>query len=377
MGQLVNPFRKYKCPACGEEFYPGDCAIVSSIDKSEIRGPRANIFSRTYVPLLKGSKYVKKLALRECPNPKCKRLLPYNIPDVESYTIAIVGDSSSGKSHYIASCIHQLKQYQALQVIGCSSITGLRDTDERYFRNYYEPIYRIRKKLDLTPRAMPGSLIEPLIYELVFQERSALQPAKSINLLFYDTSGEDMDDERRMVEYSHFILNASAIIFLADPLAMPGIVKVLPNHLQPPVIRERSTVEVFDRVMGTFRRHKGVGLGKKLDTPVAITVSKSDLLQFAVKGTHRPLFLSDSVYYNQLDIPKFDFISNEVQTLLQAMGDRVLLKAVDQFEDVSFFAVSATGWPPDPNGEFPPLEPLRCLDPLLWSLWKLGIINVG
>lgn len=372
MVQVVNPFRKYKCPYCGEEFYPGNCAIVSSMDRNVIlRGPRADIFSRAFVPPLKGSKYVKRLALRECPNPKCKSLLPYNIPEAESYTIAIVGDSTSGKSHYIASCINQLRQFQAMQVIGCSSITGLRDTDKNYFKDYYEPIYRNKKKLNPTQQAT-SSLIEPLVYELVFQE----PPARRINLLFYDTSGEDMNNDRSLVEYSHFILDAAAIIFLADPMVMPGVVKVLPSHLKPPFTREQSTVQVFNRIMTTFMNNKNVGDGKKLDTPIAITVSKSDLLQFAVRGTQRPLFLSDSVYYNQLDIPKFAFISNEVQYFLQMMGDKTLLKAVDQFENVSFFAVSATGWPPDENGEFPPLEPLRCLDPLLWSLWKLGIIKV-
>lgn len=373
MVKLVNPFHKYICPSCGEEFYPGNSAIIDR-SGNVLQEERPGFLARTLITTLEGTKYTRAYAMRQCPN--CKGKLPRNIESVQSYTIAIVGDSVSGKSHYIASCIHQLKQDYALQVIGCNSIIGQGDTDENYYNNYYAPIYINRQKILGTAR---GLRYDPLIYELVFPERSALQPTKSINLLFYDSSGEDIVEQAAMVEYSYYILNASAIIFLADPIQMPGIVKILPRHLKPTPdqLRRISTAEVLNRVLGTFRQHSGLRSGQKLKTPVAITVSKSDLLKFAAKGRQSPLFLNDNYYTNRLDVSKFDYISNEVQGLLHDLGDRVLLRSSELFENTSFFAVSATGWPPDDQGNFPPLEPLRCLDPLLWTLWKLGIINVG
>jgi hypothetical protein len=373
MVKLANPLRKNVCPICGEDYYPGNCAIVSNSGQV-LQEAHTGFLARAFVTPLEGRKLIKARAQRQCPY--CGGRLPPNDDYVKNYTIAIVGDSVSGKSHYLASCIHQLKQDHALQVIGCSSVIGQGNTDENYYNTYYLPIYLNRQKILAT---QPGIRYDPLIYELVFPERSALQPAKTVNLLFYDSSGEDIIEQNNMVVYSQYILNASAIIFLADPMQMPGVVKALPNHLKPTpdLVRRLTTSEVLNRVLETFKRSQRIRPGQKLKTPIAITVSKSDLLKFVAKGRQSPLFLNDNVYANQLDLPKFDYISNEVQAFLYSAGDRVLLRSSELFEDVCFFAVSATGWPPDDQGAFPPLEPVRCLDPLVWALWRLGIINVG
>jgi hypothetical protein len=44
------------------------------------------------------------------------------------------------------------------------------------------------------------------------------------------------------------------------------------------------------------------------------------------------------------------------------------------FQNTSFFAVSATGWPVDSQAKYPAIEPVRVLDPLLWVLAKIGVI---
>lgn len=368
--RLSDPFRAVTCPYCNEDYYPGNCAIVANLSYGNIspgdvlQKVRPGFLPRIFVTSLTGKKYVRTRAERKCP--RCDHALPPNDDRAESYTIAIVGDGSSGKSHYIASCINQLRQFQALQVIGCNQIIGQGTTDQRYYNNYYVPIYMNKQKVPLSDRNV---LAEPLIYELMF-------PGKSINLQFYDSSGEDMADPNTMVQFSHFILNASAIIFLADPMTMPGIVNSLPSHLQKQAPRTLSSSQVLNRVIYTFRQHQGGNLNKNLKIPVAITLSKSDLLQFADRGPFPPLYLSDNVLPNQLDIPKFGVISNEIQTLIRRLGDQNLLKSSESFDDVSFFAVSATGWPEDTNGQFPTIEPIRCLDPLLWVLWRLGIIKV-
>jgi GTPase SAR1 family protein len=307
---------------------------------------------------------VRTRAVRKCLH--CDHALPPS-DDIKSYTIAIVGDVSSGKSHYIASFINQLRQFQALQVIGCMKMIGHGNTDDNYHNNYYVPVYLNKQKI-LNTRA--GQLPDPLIYELIF-------PDKRIRLQFYDSSGEDIIDQQQLVRFSNYVLNASAIIFLADPMTMPGIVKSLPSHLQKQAPRQLTPTQVLDRVIYTFQQNQGGNLNKKVDIPIAIAISKSDLLQFADRGPFQPLYLSENVLPNQLDIPKFEVISNEIQTLIRRIGDQNLLLTSQSFSDVSFFAVSATGWPEDNNGQFPALEPIRCLDPLLWVLWRLGIIKVG
>ena len=365
--------KRVQCPHCHEWFYPGECRIVAKLpyktkyvdinpgDVMKRPSPLAMFHSEP----LTGPLYTRTQAVRQCPH--CDHDLPRNIDIAKSYTIAIVGDGTSGKSHYIASCINQLQQAPALQVIGCGQIIGQGDTDDRYINEYYAPIYGNKIKVEASQQR---HIEPPLVYELIF-------PDKSVNLMFYDSSGEDMVDQTRLVQYSNYILNASAIIFLADPLSMPKIRNVVPTHLLPPGQRALNPATVLNRITETFRYNNSVSNAKKLRIPVAITISKSDLLEFAVTNASSLLYLKENVLPNRFDSGHFDAISKQVQDVLYRLGDQVLLKSSQSFENMSFFAVSATGWTPDKDGKFPAIEPKRCLDPLLWSLWKLGIIYDG
>lgn len=362
MRKLVNPFRKITCPYCLESFYPGECAIVTNAGIT-LRTIRTGFLARSFVVSLRERNYIRALAVRQCPY--CKRALPYNIdPMTPTYTIAIVGNSSSGKSHYLASCIHLLMQAEAWQTIGCNRIVGQDNTDQLFYLNYYEPIF---KKAQSIPPTQSIIVPEPLIYELVF-------PNKLVNLLFYDASGEDIANADKLT-FSHYILNAFAIIFLADPRSMPCVVDALPASLQSYRSEQYSNTAILNRVISTFKQGASIAPGERLKIPIAITVSKSDLLEFVVSGTHTPLYLRDHDLSSAIDITQFEVINQEVQDFLRRCGDQSLLGTSEMFENVSFFAVSATGWPEDSNGRFPSIQPRRCLDPLLWILWKLGVIN--
>src|SRR5947199_1609813 len=95
-----SPYVKCVCPSCLTEIYLGECRIVSGktsgIVLKEPKGPLA----RMYAEPLDGPKYTLEMARRECT--ACGYHLPYNIELVSSVTLVIVGDTFSGKSHYIA-----------------------------------------------------------------------------------------------------------------------------------------------------------------------------------------------------------------------------------------------------------------------------------
>lgn len=370
---FINPFYKHICPNCGDSFYPGECAIYSVTKNKDLQVARKGFWARFWVPPLIGPVYTRDFARRRCP--ACAQLFPYNIERVRSYTIAIIGDVSAGKSHYIAACIDQLKKY-ALQVVGCTQIIGLDNADEEFNNKFYKPVFVQRQQIPPTQQATI-KVNKPLVYELVFRQETAFFSQHSINLLFYDASGEDIAQQDRMVQYSSYIAYADAIIFLADPLTMPNIVKELPRNMQPKAIRERSSVEVFNRVLHTFRNIHALPQNVKMKMAVAITLSKSDLLKYVTKKERQePLFLSDSVYTNALDSKMFEIIDSEVRRFILQYGDQTLIHASDAFSNASFFAISATGFSPDETGHFPIIEPKRCLDPLLWTLWKLGVIKL-
>src|SRR5947209_7054128 len=99
-----NVYIKRICPQCIQEFYPGDCDIVSTTtidsttntNKVLKKAPKSGLqqhLSRIN-PERIDSKNVLELACRKCPS--CGYLLPYNIELVENLNIAIVGDVFSG-----------------------------------------------------------------------------------------------------------------------------------------------------------------------------------------------------------------------------------------------------------------------------------------
>src|SRR5713101_5075503 len=122
--------RKRLCPACIEEFYPGDCRILSERTREELKpAPRGwfeKHYARLYPEPLFHPKYFNKSPRRECPN--CGFLLPSNFEKVEkNLNIVIVGDVGVGKTHYLAVLINELKRLHNVFYI-----VGQDDTESRY-----------------------------------------------------------------------------------------------------------------------------------------------------------------------------------------------------------------------------------------------------
>ncbi len=172
----MNLYVKRLCPYCIQEFFLGDCDIVSTVTSGKVLkqapkgGPQLH-FARLSPERLDGPKYVRELACRKCPNPDCGQLLPYNIERVDNISIAVVGDTFSGKSHYIAAFIHQIREGLLSQGINryvrfeCLN----QQVEDQYIRDYYEPLFVKKQKIEGTQPAI-NSIREPLIYELVIRE---------------------------------------------------------------------------------------------------------------------------------------------------------------------------------------------------------------
>ena len=82
---------------------------------------------------------------------------------------------------------------------------------------------------------------------------------------------------------------------------------------------------------------------------------------------------SNPDYPCQINLPELDTVDKEVRSILEERGEHGLLHTTQSFSKAKFFATSATGYPPDANGQYPLINPFRCLDPLLWILHSLGI----
>ncbi len=222
----------------------------------------------------------------------------------------------------------------------------------------------------MTPFAQKP-LDEPLIYEMRIAGRR-------INLLIYDASGEDIAQIDTRVSNKPHILNAQAMIFLADPWSMPGFVDQLSHHLRPDpkALTGRMSADVLNNVIEVFKRASGRARDTLFSLPIAIALSKSDLIPYVVTRSGDPRYaaLADPQYTSLLNRAESNGIHVVVRQLLLEVGEYSLVTMEQTIERINFSAITATGVAQDSQGKYPQVVPHRCLDPLFWVLRELEIV---
>lgn len=402
--------KQIRCPSCISMIYAGDCPIVATADPFVDISPGIvpHTITTKPIPPVPGTNLRRKLVriekntlLKKAPpdktleqgrarmNPEpldrelyalcearrvchlCGYYLPVNFDSVKSKTIAIVGDNYSGKSHYIAALIKQLQEKKFLNVGQGLTFTCLTpDMENFYVMNYFQPLFD-NKHIIAPSQRFTETTHTPLIYEISMQT-TIQRPIKTLNLVIYDTAGEDYIIQQRLVRFARYALSADAIIFLADPISIPEILNNLPPNADYIKVPKRTANSGLEQLIASVKNFKGVDNFRSV--PIAVTLSKADLLKYMVPLSGQYFFMLFHEYTGNVPLSELERINNEVKDFIRRFGDSALLHTVAFFKKVSFFATSATGYAPDEQGIFPAVVPQRCLDPLLWILHELKIL---
>ncbi len=371
---VFDGFRKIICPFCAKEYRLGDLEMYSQVTRTVIKEAPKNRLESLWAGFrpgtLEGKENVVARKLRRCPN--CHTTLPPNIEYVDqNIIIAVIGDGYSGKSHFIAAAIQQLKEGNIPPEIGLLGFSAASsETEDTYRNKYYDPLFQRNEQIPGTPIATKP-LDEPLIYEMRFVD-------KRVNLLIYDAAGADIRQIDVTVPNKPHILNAHALIFLADPWSMPGFVNQLAHHLRPDpkLLSGRTPAEVLNNVIEVFKRALGQSRDALFSLPVAIVVPKSDLIPYVItrSGDSRYSALPDTRYRSQLNRGESEGIHLVVRQLLLEIGQSQLVAMERSIERLNFSAITATGTASDSNGKYlQPITPHRCLDPIFWILRELEV----
>jgi hypothetical protein len=357
------------CPTCFEEF-PVNKMLFGSFAGGNTQPARYTALDRALghplnIPVTKRG---EKLARKLCPN---KHILPFTAGTQKSLIIGMIGAKFSGKSHYIAALVERLRTQVAGDFQG-DLTPATTETINRYDTEFHQRLFEDRLELAMTPEKSP-----PLIYDL--QLSGALwgeDRPRSVTLALYDTAGENFDNEDTVRQMVQYLRHAAGIIFLIDPLQSPEVRDRLPSTIPlPDFERMAEPAVVIHRVLTELEQSRIVAQAGPLSTPVAVVLTKCDVLRDTGLIASNRLWSTDERHIGFFDTRAHDDMTGMMGEYVRHWSPAAYNTVYARFSHHAFFGVSATGCASDKQTHrYKFIAPWRVEDPLLWLLAELGVI---
>src|SRR3954469_25052131 len=152
-----------------------------------------------------------------CPNgPR----LPPDYLDRPTVVVGLVGLTGAAKSTYLTVLLDML--YAGALAPLDISVEMDEESADRFEVNYRHPLMVDKRQLPLTPLLLEeGQSPEPLT--VVFRRSSRGAPERSINVVFFDASGEQLYRKEDLGRFGKFLYVASGIIVVLPPGIFPGL----------------------------------------------------------------------------------------------------------------------------------------------------------
>lgn len=357
------------CPICFKKFNTIDMLYSDYQGADPVPG-HYSLFAKKWglkrlsPPTVNGKIYREK----QCPE---GHRLPSNAGLQESFLIGMVGASSSGKSHYVASLIDRLKGQVAQDLKGdCMHLTD--ETRERYLEEFYLPLFKDNVAIDQTIGKRP-----PLIYDFTFKAQRA--QARSVNLALYDTAGENFKDQARVQTMVEYLGVASGIIFVIDPFQIQSVRQTLPKELVktlPELDFKNTPNGILANIITSLENGAVMEDGEPLNVPVAVVLTKCDvLLEHGLIDANR-LWCTNKRHIACFDKTLHDDMAGMMGEYIMKWELPAFNNFKTRFPNHAFFGLSATGCNPDQAGRYRYISPWRVEDPVLWLLAKMGVLPV-
>ena len=299
--------------------------------------------------------------------------------------ISVVGSRETGKSHFVGVIINELIERISVKYGG--AMEGFDDTMSRYKAGAYQKLYMDMQKLDLTKSSVQdvnNGAYRPLIFTLKLKHKALFkEKIDSFTLVFFDTAGEDLNDEDTMSTVNKYICKSAGIIFLLDPMQIPAV----RNQLDENTVSRASSVgwkqatrsdDIMSRVSKLIRNDKKMKSEAKINIPVAAVFSKFDVIAPLIPEGSTVLETSPHCNEKVFDMSDWHNVDSEIRSLLVEWGAESFISQVDlNYTNYSYFAVSALGMDNNPKEDrrIDRPRPHRIEDPLLWILKENGVIK--
>lgn len=303
--------------------------------------------------------------------PECNFELTHDAGMNEEYTIAIIGGRGTGKSTYIAALVHRLRNEVGLQFqIG---VGAMNDYTRQRFRDEFElPLFRDHRLLAPTRSASQEQNTKtPMIFRITFAK-------KVVNLVIFDTAGEDMQSLDMMSVEARYICFADALIFLLDPLQIESVRQQLAGTGIPLPVPDPGAEPqlIVERLRQLYERQFGLRGTRKIKKPIAFSLAKIDAL-YKILDASSSLH-SSGRHPGAVNMADMQSVHTEISSILlnwMGAGFENFVRA--NFDNYHFFGVSALGQPPNENNEILTVAPHRVEDPLLWIFQEFGVVKAS
>lgn len=344
----------YVCPSCATEhtrLWPSAYGVFNHrCSKCNTRLPTLDVLGRTGL--------VQKCAACNRPmNREIGRLINIHIP--------VIGGPLTGKSNYIFTATNQFIEKYALP-------RGFEISfpDEDHKRAYESNLASLQTGKELVKTAN----VVPQAYNLAVKK-----PRDLIGRIvyIYDAAGEAYatEDNTLLQTYYKYV---HGLIFIIDPFAIEfyhrqheSEIASIQKMIRPSTL---SVMDAYSRMLSMLESCIGVRKGGKFDIPIAVVISKTDVLDLEKQVGHtavsqrlqRDSSMRSEAVASRRVIEEF-LEGNELGNLVRDLEF--------QFKNVGYFACSALGRMPD-SADTRPYEPIGVLEPLLWLLGEAGVVGV-
>lgn len=306
---------------------------------------------------------------RFCPNSECANQLEYDYTRVKGRTVALIGATAAGKSTYIGVLIDQLRHAvgepfgMALEFVGDKS-------RKRYEDDFAAPLRA--GSVPVMTRTVRTVLPAPLLFMLKTPRPSLLRAdrIRAAMMTFFDTAGEDVNQGKDIARLARYLDSAEGVILLVDPLQIAGVSPAGDAGM-------REQVKVVTMLAALLREQRGLAPSKRIRTPLAIALSKTDAISGAL-SENSPV-RRHHTHQGTYDDSDGRHVHDEVRAWLHHWyGVEFDNVVANNFANYRYFGVSALGTPPD--GQVlaaTGVHPLRVEDPLFWLLAQFKILRTA
>lgn len=327
--------------------------------------------------------FVRALRCHDCGHethkrlcPKCHSDLPHTTGDYRNHIFAVIGAKESGKSHYLAVLIDQIKRRVGPDLNMLLEAMN-EDTIRRYRSDFHAPVFDDGRVIQATVSALADRKVQrPLVYSLTLTGKGLFGNdtiRDAAVLVFFDTAGEDLNDEDVMSTVNKYIYRSDGILLLIDPLQLPQVRDQLSGGTALPGVNT-ETADIMTRTTRLVQKGRNLKATERITIPLAIAFSKFD----AVKPLVDDQFQLNAVarHVGGFDVLDFQAINSEMMALLDSWGGQYLIHQVrTRYRKYGFFGLSALGCNPHGTNRIPRVLPRRVEDPFLWLLSENRLIK--